>query len=83
MIDVMCQNVSVRFSENAKPLFLSLLDARSFPLYRTSFSEKAFLCLKENYYAFFDTVALKSELLVMFSDPGMAKDNVYDLHKYM
>jgi hypothetical protein len=29
IIDV-CQNVSVRFSENAKLLFLSLLDARYF-----------------------------------------------------
>jgi hypothetical protein len=29
------------------------------------------LCLKENYGALFDSVALKSELLVMFSDTGM------------
>jgi hypothetical protein len=29
------------------------------------------LCLKENYSAFFGSVALKSELLVMFSDPDM------------
>jgi hypothetical protein len=34
-----------------------------------SFPEKAFLCLKENYGAYFDSVALKSELLVMFSEP--------------
>ncbi|PNF25199.1 hypothetical protein B7P43_G17705 [Cryptotermes secundus] len=74
IIDVVCQNVSVRFSENATLLFLSLLDARYFPMYRTSFPEKAFSCLKENYGAFFDFVALKSELLVMFSDPDMAKD---------
>ncbi|PNF40525.1 hypothetical protein B7P43_G08175 [Cryptotermes secundus] len=83
IIDVVCQNVSVRFSENATLLFLSLLDARYFPMYRTSFPEKAFSCLKENYGAFFDFVALKSELLVMFSDPDMAKDSVYDLHQYM
>jgi hypothetical protein len=52
-------------------------------MHRISFPEKAFLCLKENYDAFFDSVALKSELLVMFSDPDMAKDSVYDLHQYM
>jgi hypothetical protein len=45
-----------------------------FLLYRTSFLEKAFLCLKENYGALFDSVALKSNLLVMFSGPDMAKD---------
>jgi hypothetical protein len=33
VIDVVCQNVSVRFSENAKLLFFSLLDARHFPKY--------------------------------------------------
>jgi hypothetical protein len=83
IIDVVYQNVSVRFSENAKRLFLSLLDAKYFPMYKTSFREKAFLCLKENYGAYFDSVALNSELLVMFSDPDMAKDSVYDLHQYM
>jgi hypothetical protein len=57
IIDLVCQNVSVRFSENAKLLVLSLLDARHFPMYRTSFLEKAFLCLKENYGVFFDFVA--------------------------
>jgi hypothetical protein len=59
IIDVVCRNVSVRLSENAKflfvsvglsenseLLFLSLLDARYFPMYRTSFPEKAFLCFK-------------------------------------
>lgn len=39
IIDVVCQNVSVRFSENATLLFLSLLDARYFPMYRTSFHQ--------------------------------------------
>jgi hypothetical protein len=76
IIDVVCQNVSVRFSENAKLLFFSVLDARYFP-------EKTFFCLKENYDAFFDPVALKSKLLVVFSDPEKAKDIVYDLHQYM
>jgi hypothetical protein len=56
IIDVVCLNVSFRFSENAKLLFLSLFDARYFPMYRTSFPEKAFLCLKENYGAFLDSV---------------------------
>jgi hypothetical protein len=74
--------ITVYCSENAKLLFLSLLDARYFPMYRTSFSEKAFLCLKENYGVFSDYVALKNELLVMFSDPDIAKDSVYDLHQY-
>jgi hypothetical protein len=81
MIDV-CQNVSVRFSESPKLLFLSLLNARYFPMYGTSFFKKEFLCLKENNGAFFYSVALKSELLVMFCDPDMAKDSVYDLHQY-
>jgi hypothetical protein len=44
-------------------------------MYKTSFPEKEFLCLKSNYGAFFYSVALKSELLVMFSDPDMAKDS--------
>jgi hypothetical protein len=48
VIDVVCQNVSVRCSENDKLLFLSL------PVYRTPFPEKASLCLKENYGAYFD-----------------------------
>jgi hypothetical protein len=43
---------------------------------RTSFTEKAILYLKEKYCACFDSTALKSELLVMFSDPDMAKDSV-------
>jgi hypothetical protein len=34
---------------------------------------------RENYGAFFYSVALKNELLVAFSDPHMAKDSVYDL----
>jgi hypothetical protein len=38
---------------------------------------------KKNYGAFFDFDVLKSELLVMFSDPDIAKDSVYDLHQYM
>jgi hypothetical protein len=59
--------------------FLSLFDARYFPHFR----KKAFLCLKENYGAFVYSVALKSECLVMISDPDMAKDSVYDLHQYM
>jgi hypothetical protein len=29
------------------------------------------------------TIALKSELLVMFFDPDMAEDSVCDLHQYM
>jgi hypothetical protein len=82
IIDVVYQNVSVRLSENAKPLFLSLLYARYFPIYRTTFPEKAFLCLKES-DAFFYSVALKRELLVMFSDLDMTKDSMYDLRKYM
>jgi hypothetical protein len=41
------------------------------------------LCLKENYGAFVDSVALKSECLGMFSDPDIAEDSVYDLHQYM
>jgi hypothetical protein len=52
-------------------------------MYRTSFPEKAFLYLIENYGAFRDFVALKSELLVMFSDPDMAKDSAYDLYIYI
>jgi hypothetical protein len=36
IIDVVCRNISVRFSENANLLFLSLLNARYFPMYRTS-----------------------------------------------
>jgi hypothetical protein len=67
----MCQNIAVRFSEKAKLFFL------------TSFPDKAFLCLKENYGAFFDCVALKSEILVPFSDPDIAKNSVYDLHQYI
>jgi hypothetical protein len=70
IIDVVSQNVSVRFSENAKLLFLSLLDARYFPMYKTSFPAKAFFSLKENYGAF-------------FTGPDMVKDSVYDLHQYM
>jgi hypothetical protein len=32
IIDVMCQNVSVRFSENTKLVFFNLLDARYVPM---------------------------------------------------
>jgi hypothetical protein len=32
---------------------------------------------------FFYSAALKSELLVMFSNPDVAKDSAYDLHQYM
>jgi hypothetical protein len=73
----------LRVPENTKLLFLSLLDARYFPMYRTSSSEKALLFLKGNYGALFDSVALKSELLVIFSDPDKAKDSLYYIHKYM
>jgi hypothetical protein len=52
-------------------------------MYRISFPENAFLCLKENYRECIDSVTLKSELSVMFSDPDVAKDSVYDLHQYM
>jgi hypothetical protein len=40
IIDVMCLNVSVRFSKKANHLFFSVLDARYFPMYRTSLSVK-------------------------------------------
>jgi hypothetical protein len=35
-------------------------------MYRTQFPEKSFLCLKEDYCAFFG----------MFSEPDMAKDSI-------
>jgi hypothetical protein len=80
IIHVVCRNVSVRLSQKDKLLFLSLLDARYFSTYRTSFPEKSLLFKRKLLYIFY-SVALKSELLVMFSDPDMAKDSVYDLHQ--
>jgi hypothetical protein len=38
---------------------------------------------KRKLCAFVDSVALKSELLVTFSGPDIAKDSLYDLHQYM
>jgi hypothetical protein len=52
-------------------------------MYRTSFLEKGFLCLNENYGSFFYSLASKSEILIMFSNPEMAKDSgLIDLHQY-
>jgi hypothetical protein len=44
-MDVVCQNVSILFSENAKLLFLSLLDI--FQCIEPNSLKKAFLCIKE------------------------------------
>lgn len=68
IFDLIIGQLELRFSDFDKLLFLSLMDISNFPSYAKEFPEMAFQNLVSTYGRYFDTMRLKNELLVLYSD---------------
>ena len=61
-----------RFQDHEKLKFLSLMDAKEFPKFRTVFPGESFKSLQESHGPLFDLPRLKTELTVMYATADFA-----------
>lgn len=83
ILDTVMSQTKIRFESQKQLKFVALLDCKRFDNYDRNFPTNIFCELKEPYSSYFDLVALKNELKVLYSLDEFSQKSVQAIGKYM
>lgn len=83
VLDSIVSQMTNRFQDHERLLFLTLLDPQRFTEYKQAFPENALRSLDESYKAQFDLARLRTELRVMYSMSDFQGKSPYDLLNFL
>lgn len=83
VIDSTLTQISSRFADHKRLLFVGLLDAQKFPRYKQIFPEAEMKSLEDSYGAKFDVCVLRAELKVMYCMTNFQGKSPTDLLSFL
>ena len=83
IIDTIMSQTRLRFESQKQLKFVALLDCKSFHNYHINFPTNIFSELKEPYTSYFDLIALRNELKVLYSLDEFSEKSVQGIASYM